>query len=435
MALGILFTLFLVFLNGFFVAAEFAIVKVRASQIEIRAKTGNRAATLASHIVSHLDGYLAATQLGVTLASLGLGLVGEPVISDILIKLFELVGLHLTETMAHSIALPIAFSIMTVLHIVFGELAPKSVAIQKSEMVTLYIAYPLRIFYLVFKPFIWVLNGFSNVMLKMVGITPSHGEDVHSNDELKFLIQQGREAGSIEDTNYDIIKNAFDFSERLAKQVMVHRMQILAIDLNDFDDKKLDEILQERFSRVPCFEDNLDNVVGVVYIKDILLKMRRSQKVDIRETMRPLMAVPESKKIGSLLKDFQQKHEHIAAVINEYGGLSGIITMEDILEELVGEIQDESDDEAPIVVNIKDSVYHVQANTSLIDINNDLPHEINRVGGQETLAGILLHRFGRIPSVNDTTTFDGYEFTVLKREKNVITLVKVVDQIIPPSIP
>lgn len=427
MVLGILFTLFLVFLNGFFVAAEFAIVKVRASQIELRAKTGNRAATLASHIVSHLDGYLAATQLGVTLASLGLGLVGEPVISDILIKMFEFFGLHLTETTAHSISLPIAFSIMTVLHIVFGELAPKSVAIQKSEMVTLYIAYPLRIFYLVFKPFIWVLNGFSNVMLKAVGISPSHGEDVHSNDELKFLIQQGREAGSIGDTNYDIIKNAFDFSERIAKQIMVPRVQLVAIDLNDFDDEKLEEILGDRFSRIPCFEDNLDNVVGVVYIKDILLKLRNAQEVNIRETMRPIMVIPESKKIGPLLKEFQKKHAHIAAVINEYGGLSGIITMEDILEELVGEIQDESDDEAPFVVTVQDNTYHVQANTSLADVNAHLPHEIEKVEGHETLAGLLLLRFGKIPSVNDTISFDDYEFTVLERDKNVITLVKLVD--------
>lgn len=433
MALGILFTLFLVFLNGFFVAAEFAIVKVRASQLEIKAKTGHRAANLASHIVSHLDGYLAATQLGVTLASLGLGWVGEPVLSKMLIQMFELFGLNLTETTAHSISLPIAFSIMTVLHIVFGELAPKSVAIQKSEAVTLYIAFPLRAFYVVFKPFIWVLNGFSNIMLKMVGITPSHGEDVHSNDELKFLIQQGREAGSIEDTDYDIIKNAFDFSQRTAKQVMVHRVQILALDLNDFDNAKLEEIIQNRFSRIPCFEDNLDNLVGVVYLKDILLKMRRGQEVNIREIMRPMMAVPESKKIGKLLKDFQVKHEQIAAVINEFGGTSGIITMEDILEELVGEIQDETDDEAPFVEKIDSQTFNVLAYAFLDDINDLLPHEIHREGGVETLAGLLLLRFGMIPKVGDSITFDNYEFTILKRHKNVITMVKVVD-VLPAQI-
>ncbi|MBK9448856.1 MAG: HlyC/CorC family transporter [Bacteroidetes bacterium] len=427
MALELLFTFFLVFLNGFFVASEFAIVKVRASQLEVRVAEGHRAANLASHIVNHLDGYLAATQLGVTLASLGLGWIGEPVFSKVFLSITHALGIEMDEHLAENIAFVFAFTLMTMLHIIFGELAPKSVAIQRAEKVTLIVSFPLRVFYLVFKPFIWALNGISNVLLRVAGIAPSHEVEVHSNDELKFLMQQGQKTGAIEATDYDIIKNAFNFSERTARQVMVPRTQLLAIDLEDFDDQKLEEILEARFSRIPCHAGGLDNIVGVVYLKDLLLKIRRGEKFEIRDVMRPMPAVPETKKIGPLLKEFQQKHEQIAVVVNEYGGTSGIITMEDILEELVGEIQDEFDDEAPFVEMIKEGTYHVLAGTALDDINDMLPHAIKKDEHYETLAGLLSLRFGSIPAVNDKIEFDGYEFTVLKRDKNVVTLVQLVD--------
>jgi CBS domain containing-hemolysin-like protein len=427
MILAIVITFFLVLLNGFFVAAEFAIVKVRASQLEIRAQSGHRAANLASHIVTHLDGYLAATQLGITLASLGLGWIGEPAFSEILINAMHAIGIQISDKLAHSISLPISFSIITILHIVFGELAPKSLAIQRSEKVTLYVAFPLRAFYVVFKPFIWVLNGISNIILKSVGITPSHEEEVHSNDELKFLMQQGKETGAIVSTDYDIIKNAFDFSERTARQVMVPRTQLLAIDLEDFDESNLEEIVEARFSRIPCYEGGLDNIVGVVYLKDVLLKMRRNAPLDLRKIMRPVSMIPETKKIGQLLKEFQQKHQQMAVVINEYGGTSGIITMEDILEELVGEIQDEFDDEAPFVEPYKDGGYSVMAGVSIDDINEHLPHPIKKDEHYETLAGLLSLKFGSIPAVNESIEFDGYRFTVLKRSRNVVVLVHVLD--------
>ena len=429
MVFNLFLTFFLVLLNGFFVAAEFAIVKVRASQLEMKVQSGHRAANLASIIISHLDGYLAATQLGITLASLGLGVVGERAFSSVVLLVMNALGFHVDEhdPIAHSISLPISFALMTMLHIIFGELAPKSLAIQRSERVTLYVAYPLRVFYLVFKPFIWLLNGLSNVLLKMIGITPSHEEEVHSNDELKFLMQQGKETGAIEAADYDIIKNAFDFSERTARQVMVPRTQLLAINLEGFDEQNLEEIVEARFSRIPCYEGGLDNIVGVVYLKDVLLKMRRNEPLDLREIMRPVSMIPETKKIGSLLKDFQQKHEQIAVVINEYGGTSGIITMEDILEELVGEIQDEFDDEAPFVVTLQGGAFHVMAGTNIDDINEHLPHPIKKDEHYETLAGLLSLKFGSIPAVNDSIEFDGYKFTVLKRTKNVVTLVHLVD--------
>jgi CBS domain containing-hemolysin-like protein len=250
---------------------------------------------------------------------------------------------------------------------------------------------------------------------------------VHSNDELKFLMQQGKETGAIVSTDYDIIKNAFDFSERTARQVMVPRTQLLAIDLEDFDESNLEEIVEARFSRIPCYEGGLDNIVGVVYLKDVLLKMRRNAPLDLRKIMRPVSMIPETKKIGQLLKEFQQKHQQMAVVINEYGGTSGIITMEDILEELVGEIQDEFDDEAPFVEPHKDGGYSVMAGVSIDDINEHLPHPIKKDEHYETLAGLLSLKFGSIPAVNESIEFDGYRFTVLKRSRNVVVLVHVLD--------
>src|SRR5215216_2464041 len=206
----LILTLVLVLMNGFFVAAEFAIVKVRASQLEIKVQEGNRAATMAKHIVGHLDGYLASTQLGITLASLALGWIGEPVVSRIIIAIMRLFGLSISEELAHDIALPVAFAIISILHIVFGELAPKSIAIQRSEKTTLLISYPLQFFYILFKPFIWMLNGIASIILKTLGVSSVHGAEVHSSDELKFLVEQGKQTGAIETSDFDLIINAFN---------------------------------------------------------------------------------------------------------------------------------------------------------------------------------------------------------------------------------
>jgi CBS domain containing-hemolysin-like protein len=427
MAVDILITLLLVSLNGFFVAAEFAIVKVRTSQLELKAQTGNPAAKLAKHIITHLDGYLAATQLGITLASLGLGWIGEPVVSKLIINIMGMIGISINPELAHDIALPVAFAIITILHIVFGELAPKSIAIQLSMRTTLAIAYPLQFFYILFKPFIWVLNGIANFLLKIFGISGVHGSEVHSSDELKYLMMKGKESGVIEEEDFNIIKNAFDFSEQTANQVMVPRTQVFAIDLNDFNNDTIEKLIDESYSRIPCYEDNLDNVAGVVYLKDILLHMRKNEEIKIKEIMRPVVIVPETKHIGQLLKELQLKHQQIAVVVNEYGGTEGIITMEDILEELVGEIQDEFDNETPIVKKSGDKIFLVTASAFLNDINKWLYHPIKKRGRYDTLAGCLIQKFGRIPNLNDKISFDEYEFTVIKKDKNTIVLVQVRD--------
>ncbi|PXV63129.1 CBS domain containing-hemolysin-like protein [Dysgonomonas alginatilytica] len=424
---NILITLLFVFFNGFFVAAEFAIVKVRSSQLELKAQEGNRFAILSKHIVSHLDAYLAATQLGITLSSLALGWIGEPVVSKMIMSFMELVGINVSPELAHSIALPVAFLIITILHIVFGELAPKSLAILRPEQTTLFISYPLQGFYWICRPFIWLLNGFANLILKMFGLHTASEAESYSSDELKYLVDQVRESGHIEDSNYDIIRNAFDFSERTARQVMVPRTQVLAIDVNDYDAETLETVIEDGFSRIPCYEDSIDNIIGIVHLKDILKKMRQNGEVDIRPIVRPVSFVPETKRIGQILKEFQIKHQQIAMVLNEYGGIEGIITMEDILEELVGEIQDEYDNEIPFVEKISDNIYSVIATAAISDINNQLPHSIDKAKQYDTLAGYLIDKFGRIPNTHDKLEAEGYEFSVLKKNKTSIVLVQLVD--------
>jgi CBS domain containing-hemolysin-like protein len=427
MVSDIVITLLLVFFNGFFVAAEFAIVKVRASQLEVKVKEGNRMAILSKHIVSHLDGYLAATQLGITLASLGLGWIGEPVVSKMIISLMHLVGFEIEPELAHDIALPIAFALITILHIVFGELAPKSLAIQRSEKTTLFIAYPLQFFFIIFRPFIWILNGIANFLLKTIGISNVHGSDVHSSKELQYLVQQGQASGEIDDAEYRIIKNAFDFSEQTAKQIMVPRTQVFAIDINEFNDATIDKIIEESYTRIPCYDKNIDTIVGVVYLKDILISFRKNEPINIRSIMRNMMVVPETKSIGKLLNEFQIKHQQMALVVDEYGGTEGIITMEDILEELVGEIQDEYDNEISIVEKVGDKTYNVIASSPIDDINELLPHPIEKDEQYETLAGFLILKFGKIPSPKDKIVIENYEFSILKKNKNSISFVQIID--------
>lgn len=428
MLTDILITLLLVFFNGFFVAAEFAIVKVRASQLEMKVQSGSHFAIVAKRIVSQLDRYLAATQLGITLASLGLGWIGEPVVAKIILNLMSLIGVKMDAELANHVALPVAFLVITVLHIVFGELAPKSIAIQRSQRTVLVIALPLQFFFFIFRPFIYLLNGTASLVLKAIGISTFQGQDIHSSDELKFLVKQGKESGEIEQADYDIIKNAFEFSERIAKQIMIPRTQVVAIDVEDFQQNMVEHLIEENYSRIPCYAGSLDNIVGVVYLKDILIKLHKNEPIGISSIMRSVLIVPETKYIAQLLKEFQSKHQQIAIVVDEYGGTQGIVTMEDILEELVGEIQDEYDNEIPFVEKKGEKTYIVLASASLEDINELLPHQLTRHEDYETLAGYLILKFGRIPNLNERISFDDYEFTILKKNKNSIILAQLIDR-------
>lgn len=427
----IFLTLFLVLLNGFFVAAEFAIVKVRGSQIEIKAKTGSRVATIAKHMTSHLDGYLAATQLGITLASLGLGWVGEEVMSNIVLNLFSFLSLPISDSLAVTLGHVFAFLIITVLHIVFGELAPKTLAIQRPVNTTMAIALPLQFFYLVFRPFIYVLNGFANLILKLFGISAANAHDgIHSSEELQYLLDQGKESGALDKAEHELIRNVFDFNERVVKNIMVPRTKISAINITSTQQELQDRIISEGYSRIPVYDETIDKIVGIVHAKDILSLIVRKEAFNFQDILRKPLFVPESKKINDLMAELKLKRIQIAIVLDEFGGTAGMVTLEDIVEELVGEIQDEYDEEKPIVEKVSDAEFIVTASATVYDVNEFLPHDLPEDEDYDTMVGLVSEIFGKIPEVGETKEFNGYNFTILKKVEQNVEAVKL-ELIIP----
>src|SRR5690606_36542969 len=428
----LLLALFLVLLNGFFVAAEFSIVKVRYSQIQLKAAEGNAMAKQAEHIIKHLDEYLSATQLGITLASLGLGFVGESALHHIIENFFHYFSWDVPQTTVYTVSLVVSFLLITIMHIVFGELIPKSIAIRKAEPTTMAIAMPLRVFYTVFKPFIWSMNMMSNCVLRLMKIHPASEHEIHSTEELQLLVKQSADSGEIEEENYEIIKNAFDFTDHSAKQIMVPRQNIASIDIEDPIEDIIEKIMDSGYSRIPVYKGSIDNIIGIFYAKEIIREYIR-RKTDItheslNELMREAFFVVGSKKISDLLKVFQQKKQHLAVVIDEFGGTEGIITLEDILEELVGEIQDEEDDEDQIVVQVAENVFWVQATQPPDEINEFLPKTfpLSEEGEFNTLAGYILHDLEDIPEENQEFEMNDYHFKILKMNNKSVEMVELV---------
>ncbi|VFA40900.1 hemolysin family protein [Chryseobacterium indologenes] len=430
----LLLALFLVLLNGFFVAAEFSIVKVRYSQIQLKAAEGDSMAKQAEHIIKHLDEYLSATQLGITLASLALGWVGESALHHIVENIFHSLNFEMSQATITSVSLIISFVLITIMHIVFGELIPKSIAIRKSEATTMATAVPLRIFYTIFKPFIWLMNSMSNGFLRLIKIHPASEQEIHSTEELQLLVKQSADSGEIEEENYEIIKNAFDFTDHSAKQIMVPRQNITSIDFEEDVNDIINKIMDSGYSRIPVYLDSIDNVIGIFYTKEIIREFVKRKgdldHEDLKDLMRDAFFVVESKKVSDLLKTFQLKKQHIAIVIDEFGGTEGIITLEDILEELVGEIQDEEDDEEKIVDKIAENTYWVQATQPLDEINEFLPKKLplSEESEYNSLAGFILYELEEIPEENQEFDLDNYHFKILKMNNKSVELVELVYQ-------
>jgi len=367
---------------------------------------------------------LAATQLGITLASLGLGWVGEDVMSRIILNLMDALGLPISESLSHNIALPIAFAVLTILHIVFGELAPKSLAIRYPTSTTLRVAVPLRIFYTVFKPFIWFLNGFANVILKLLGVKPISEQEIHSEEELRLIIAESEEGGAIEPAERELIQNVFDFDDRIVRQVMVPRVKISGLKADLSIQQAMDVILKEGYSRYPVFENSFDEIIGIVHAKDIISAYFQRTGNGLKDVMRQTHFIPETKPIGALLREFQRRKTQMAIVVSEFGGTIGIVTLEDVLEELVGEIQDEHDHEQQIVTLLDKQVYQVVAQSSIHDINKFIEVPFPESEDYETLSGMITyHR----PSIKEGDTFNlsGYKFKILKLNKTLPEIVEM----------
>ncbi|MER3523737.1 MAG: hypothetical protein C4326_06620 [Ignavibacteria bacterium] len=384
----------LVLLNGFFVAAEFAIVKVRTTQIEPLLRKGQKRARIAHEVITHLDAYLSATQLGITLTSLGLGWLGEPFVADLLEPIFAFVGI-VNPTALTTVSFAVAFGFITFLHIVLGELAPKSLAIQRAQSVTLRAAGPLHLFFVVFKPAIWALNGAANYFLRMVGIQPVSENDLaHSEEELRILLSHGK---NITATSRNILLKAMELRERTVREVMVPRRQVVFLSSERTLEENLAAALEFHFTRYPLCERDLDNVLGMIHLKDLFrLQHTKGDATDLLSIRRDVLFVPETTPLEKLLNTFLTKKMLMAIVVDEYGGTTGLITLEDILEELVGEIRDEFDVEPLMVQRVGEQEFVVDGTMPLHDFARmfDVVPDTKDV---VTLSGYVVHRIGRVP--------------------------------------
>ncbi|MCZ8518406.1 MULTISPECIES: hemolysin family protein [Paenibacillus] len=385
-SLNLLLVLFLVLLNGFFVAAEFALVKVRQSRLQQLESEGHGKARYALAVTSKLDAYLSSTQLGITLASLGLGWVGEPAISHLIVEpAFAVLGLE-NAWYADAVAFAIAFASITFLHIVLGELAPKSLAIQKSELTSLWLSAPLMLFYRVFYPVIWLLNGAANRLLRLVGVQPAtEHEAAHTEEEIRILMDQSARSGHIDKDELALFDNIFEFSDRVAREIMLPRtdMDCLFTELSFEENLKM--VYETKHTRYPVATNDKDEIVGFVHMSD-LLTAEPDKAHELKDFLRPVLMVPESMEISHVLKLMQRKRSQLAVVIDEYGGTAGLLTAEDILEEIVGEMHDEFDEgEKPEIEKLSDG-YSVDGRVLLEELDDMLAlgivdDEVDSIGG------------------------------------------------------
>jgi CBS domain containing-hemolysin-like protein len=426
MVFEVILVLILVFLNGFFVAAEFSLVSVRQSQIELKIQAGNAAAKMVDHIHKNLNTYLSATQTGITLCSLALGWFGEEVANEIIESLFVKVGISVESNITHTISGSISFFCITAMHIILGEQIPKNLAIQKSEKISLATALPLRIFFNIFRPIIWLLNLLSTAALKTLGLSAVSHKEEHSTEELRMLLERGKETGAIETAEHELIENVFHFNETNAKQVMIPRTKLVALEASTSDEKIMEVIHGEGFSRLPVYKNTIDDIVGIVSTKDILKMVSKGETIVLSNHLRPAYFIPETKKINELMKDFQRKRLHMAVVIDEFGGTAGIVTMEDVIEELVGEIRDEDDDEEKsLIEKISDTEFLVSGQMPISEINENLRYPLPEGDDFETVGGLMSFIFGKIPELNEEKEFGGYHFKIIKTANKVVEQVKI----------
>jgi CBS domain containing-hemolysin-like protein len=410
-------------MNGFFVATEFAMVKVRKSRIETLTLEGNKNAKHTLKIVKDLNSYLSACQLGITLASLGLGWVGEPAFADMLRPLINF--LNLPDITLHSIAVVLGFLIITGLHIVLGELAPKSLAIIGAEKIAIYTALPLMGFYKITYPIMWTFNHSTNLVLKIFGISQvEEQEAAHTDEEIKLLVEDSYKHGLIDQTELTFVDNIFDFSEKTVREIMIPRTDMACIFIEDTFDEIIQYVLEEQLTRYPVCRDSKDNVIGFIHIKD-LFKLKFEGDENIEGIIREIKFVPESLSISELFKNFKKEKSQMAIIIDEFGGTSGLVTTEDILEEIVGEIQDEFDDDGEEDIReTENGSYVVDGKVLLGDINELLDTDIEDEN-IDTIGGWIYSQLKSYPKTKEKISYKQYEFIILKCDRKRINQVLV----------
>jgi CBS domain containing-hemolysin-like protein len=412
--------LLLVLTNAFFVAAEFSLVGARRTRIATLADSGHRMARFANHAISHLDHYLSATQLGITLASLGLGWVGESTLAAVLVQWFGNLPAPWNAIATHTVAGATAFALITIMHIVLGELAPKSLAILFPESLSLWTSVPLIGFTRVFAPFIYTLNGLANLILRAMGMKPPHeAQRVHRPEEIEILLRQSYESGLLAKEPVEMIRGIFDLSETTAGEVMTPRTEIVALPIDTPLDEAAREILDAGHSRLPVYEDSLDRIAGIVLARDVW-RARREGVDRLSDLVRPAAFVPDSKTVEDLLRDMQRDRVHMAIVVDEFGGTAGLVTLEDLVEEIVGEIRDEHEDEVEEILETGAGAALLAGSAPVADVNErfelSLPEE-----DYTTMAGYVMGRLGRIARRGDTVVFDGGRLRVISMNGRRVT--------------
>src|SRR5881296_3851983 len=401
----------LVLVNGFFVVAEFALVKIRDSQIKTLVDEGARRAVLVKQIKDNLNAYLSACQVGITAASLGLGWLGEPFLARMLQPFFAIAGIESTAVIK-SISFTLAFSAITFLHIVLGEQAPKILAIRKSMAAALFVSAPLRWFYAIFKPAIWFLNAASNWVLgRVLHVKPiAEGELAHSEEELRLIVRESEKSAEVTPLGRELVFNVLDLRDRVVRDIMTPRGEIVYLDLEDDFETNVKKAIESRHTRFPLCRENLDNTIGLVHIKEFL-QMMRDPHPDLLKIKRDLVPVPEMMPLETLLKLFLTKHAHLALVVDEFGGTVGMVTLENVLEELVGDIQDEFDFEKEEFRKINANEFTVDGALGLYELNELAKLELESAD-VSTVGGYVTHLLGHLPKTGEQVKIGNYLVTV-----------------------
>ncbi len=420
----------LVLANGFFVAAEFSLVSVRRTRVDELVAQGHQAARIVRHAIDDPDRFIAATQLGITIASLGLGWIGEPALARLIEPLLNRLPGQWASVASHGLAVGIAFFIITSLHVVLGELAPKSIALQYPEETAFIVARPTLLTENLFRPLIWLLNGTGNGILRLIGLqAPSGHQRVHSVEELKMLIADSERGGVLESKERELLHKAFEFGDRQVHEVMIPRTDIVGLEATATLADLLREFQNHPHARFPVYEENLDNIVGVVSIKEVLRCLAEDLQCVNRplyDLIRPAYFVPESKPIGDLLTELRRQQRQMAVVIDEFGGTAGIVTAEELVEEIVGRLSDELAAEPPPIETIDERTVQVDASQRVDEINEELHLNLPEADDYETVAGFILHNLRRIPKEGEHIKYSNLLLTVTamkgpKIEKVLIT--------------
>jgi CBS domain containing-hemolysin-like protein len=422
--INIVLAIFLVIINGFFVAAEFALVKVRPSRLDEQVEKNRRFAATARWLAKRMDASLSACQLGITMASLGLGWIGEPAIAHLLRPLLQAAGV-VSEIWIHGIAFTVAFTSITAAHLVFGEQAPKIYALRRPETILLLFALPLKFFYFVSYPFMIALNATTSFLLKKIGVKGASEHDaVHSEDEIKGLLALARKHGELSRVEHRLLNAVFEFDDTVCRHIMQPRSDIIFFDINQSFSACSALAKENNHSRYPLCDGSLDHVLGVVHIKD-LFGLSPDMETNLRSIARPAQFVPETMRITRLLKQFQETHQHMALVVDEYGTVIGCATMEDVLERIVGPVEDEFDTQPVEIKPDGPGRFIVPGGTGIAAVNRQLKLQLHIIEA-ETLSGLLTEKTGQVPNVGDRIELDGAVAEVLDISGSRASSVRVV---------